>query len=87
MDKIGLDLMRRLVAEAIITAEKVGLCEYDINICICKLANLIDISEAYLSEQYNQKCTICNETILRDESYIQNCDGVQHIDCYIMSSV
>lgn len=39
----------------------------------------------YVVEQCTRKCAICAVTILNDESYIQNCDGVQHIRCYMNS--
>lgn len=45
--------------------------------------DLIGLIKVYLQEVITTKCTICNITILMDESYIQNCDGMQHIQCYM----
>ena len=81
MDNKGLSLLKELLDETKLTVIKIGPC--DINICICGLKDLIERVDKYITDTCTQKCTLCENTILLDESYIQNCDGVQHVNCYI----
>ncbi len=83
MDNRGLILLRNLLGELRTTIKEIGSCDHSVGHCVCDLIHLADETDQYIIDICTQKCPICDEIILLDESYIQNCDGVQHLDCYL----
>ena len=82
MDTKGLRLLQSSLIELQTYVEGIGGCDHSVNIYCCKLNDLIEDIKKYTINWATQKCPICDNVILRDESYIQNCDGIQHLNCY-----
>lgn len=82
MNKQGFQILKELLEEVKLEIKEIGPCDHSVGICICELYNLVNKADQYIIDICTQKCSICKNVILLDESYIQNCDGVQHLNCY-----
>jgi len=82
MDNKGISLLQKLLVEVKQEIIDIGGCDHSVYICCCHLKYLVEDTDKYLLNLLIQKCSICKKVILLDQSYIQNCDGVQHVDCY-----
>lgn len=79
----GITLLQKSLSELKDCLEDIGGCDHSVGLCCCTLKYLIEDIEKYTTDWATEKCTVCSNTILRDESYIQNCDGIQHLSCYM----
>lgn len=58
------------------------LTELKLECVCCKSSELIKEIENYVLDWTKERCSVCQEVILKDLSYIQNCNGIQHLGCY-----